>query len=116
PQPPTLAGVERRRRLVEEEHARRAQERNRHVEALPVSDRERRRGPVGRQVEGGEQTIGSERGPLLSFEPGEKLEILARAESVVEGRPLRDPADAHAVDALDRPGGRRERTGEDREQ
>src|SRR5206468_5218610 len=52
----------------------------------------------------------------LPFEAREQLEVLAGGEPVVERRPLRDPADANAVHALDAPGARFQRTCENGQQ
>ena len=59
PQPPSLSWIERRRRLVEQEHARVTEQRERDVQPLPVPDREHVRGTVGGDVEPGEQPFGS---------------------------------------------------------
>ena len=84
PQELTLLGVERRGRLVEQQHARLAEEGEREVEALPHPDRVRRRRRVGKP---------ELRRRGLSVQPCEELEVLARRQPPVERRPLRRPAD-----------------------
>ena len=113
PQPPPLAWVERRGRLVEEQHVRVGEEGDRQIETLPVPDgQRRRRAVVVRELEPLEHQLRI--AGLL--EPREELEILPRREPPVVGGPLRHPARAHTLGPLDRALARLHRAGEDREQ
>src|SRR5438045_6564743 len=115
PEPVALLGVERRRRLVEQQRLRRAEQRDREVEALPVADRELRgREAVRRQLELLEQAARRSRWVGLPFEAREELEVLARREPAVLPRALRGPADAD--EALHTSGAGLERPREQRQE
>src|SRR5688500_12696984 len=96
--------VERRRRLVEHERARRPEERELEVEPLPLPDRELP-GGAGRQ-----ESVWY----LEAARPREQLEVLVGGQPRVERRSLRSPARRDRP--LDRSGGGGERAGEDAEE
>ena len=105
PQPPPLLGVERGSRLVEQEHVRRAEQRDREVRGAGGC---RRRGsrwepPSPGSSKSAEQALGRGARVVLALEPREELEVLPRGEPAVVRRPLRRPPDAHALAPLDRP-------------
>jgi hypothetical protein len=117
PQPLPLGRIERRRRLVEEEDLRRAEERDREVQALPVADGERAaRATAVRKLEGAKERGGRGGRVGLVLQAREELEVLARREAAVERGPLRCPADPRILRPLDRALARVERPGEEREQ
>ena len=97
-----MDGIEGSRGLVDEEHPRRAEERDREVEPLAIADREvaARPAAVG-QLEIGEQARRRRPRVRLALEPREELEVLARGQSSVVRRPLRRPADAQILESLD---------------
>src|SRR5262249_55879092 len=68
------------------------------------------------EAEVAEQALGGELRVVLALEPREQLEVLARREPSVLGRPLRRPADARALAPLDRPDAGLERAGEQRQE
>ena len=102
PQAPPLVGVERRGRLVEQQHLRVAEQRDGEVQPLAVADREvrARRGLAG-QLERLEQPLGRRARVVLALEPREQLQVLARGQAPVLRGPLRRPADARALAPLD---------------
>src|SRR5207249_11398823 len=69
-----------------------------------------------RDVEAREQARRDLRVVCLAFEAREELQILARRQAVVQGRPLRDPAHGRVVDSLDVAFARLQRPREKREQ
>jgi hypothetical protein len=76
---PTLSWIERGRRLVEQEHARLAEERNGNVQALSVADGELARRPrAGRKREAFEHLRRLAARVADAFELREQLEVLTR--------------------------------------
>src|SRR5438552_13096848 len=78
PRAAPLPRIERGRRLVEQQRLRRAEERERDVQPLPVADRELARRPLlGRQREALEQPTRRAGSIGDALEPREELEVLA---------------------------------------
>ena len=57
PEAAALRGIERGRRLVEQQHGRGGEERERDIETLPVADAQLARAHIGRQLELAEQLL-----------------------------------------------------------
>ena len=92
PERAALRRVERGGRLVEQQHPRRGEQRDRDVEPLPVADGERGRAHVGRQLELGRAA--RRRAPAgTPSSAREEAEVLARRQPPVVRRALRHPAD-----------------------
>ena len=93
---PVAAGrrVQRRGRLVEEEHVRLGEERHRQIEALLVPRGQvTRRTVVRRDLDEAKQAVRRSLRVLDLLEAREELEVLARGQPAVLGRALRHPAD-----------------------
>jgi murein DD-endopeptidase MepM/ murein hydrolase activator NlpD len=118
PQPPTLARVERRGRLVEQEHLGSPKEGDGKVEPLLVARRELgRQASIVWQLEQLDEARRSARGILDAFQTREELEVLPRSEPGVMRRALgHPPHSTRAVTPLDAALGWLEGAGQDREE
>ena len=98
-QPRSARGIERRRRLVEEQELRLVQESAREREALRHAARERARLRLGRDVaqpDAREHGDGARARRGDAVELGEEREVLARREVAVEARVVAHVPDARA--------------------
>ena len=77
PEPPALAGIERGRGLVQQQHARIPEQREGDVHALPIPDGKCLRRTIGGDVETDEQPLGAADGIAFAFQAREQLEVLA---------------------------------------
>ena len=110
PHAPPLAGVERRRRLVEQEDARLAEQRDGDVQPLAVADRQLARRPCRRRAaRSARASARAARDRLANaLEAREELEVLARATDARSARAAAAPS-RHARASRPCPGSPRSR-------
>jgi hypothetical protein len=92
PETPALPGVQRGRRLVEQQHRRVREQPDREVQPLAHPAAERRHDVAGALREVGEREDAVDRPVAGALQPREELEVLAHRQPPVDRRLLRHPA------------------------